>query len=151
MKLTSIDRHTVRRLYYHIRHNYFTLNNAVIALAAIVAIGWAWGAVSMMQRNYTLQRKLDAKQRELTLAALEVDTLKYQGRYYASPEYQDLAARESLGLANPGEKMLVLPPNSERAKKVDEEVSSNPSLRSTQSSNFQQWLDFFAGKNVPKT
>ncbi len=149
MKLTSINRHSIRRLWYHVRHNYFTLNNAVIALAAIVAIGWAYGSIAMMQRNYTLQRKLDDKQRELILANLEVDTLKFQGKYFASSEYQELSARENLGLANPGEKMLVLPPNSDRAKQVDAETTLSSTAGSGQPSNLEQWLDFFAGKNVP--
>lgn len=145
----QINRHTIRRVIYHVRYNYLTLNNAIIALAAVIAIGWAWGAVSMMQRNYVLQRNLDAKERELTLAQLEAETLRYQGRYYASTEYQELSARENLGLANPGEKMLILPENSEEAKKVGAPSSAVSTRSARQPSNFKQWLDFFAGEYSP--
>ena len=148
MKLTSINQHSFRRLWYHVRHNYFTLNNAVIALAAIIAISWAWGSIAMMQRNYTLQRALDAKERSLQLAQLEVDTLEYEGQYYRSAEYQELSAREHLGLANPGEKMLVLPENSDEAKQVDKSTDTT-TAQIQQVSNFEQWLNFFSGKNVP--
>lgn len=145
----SINQHSIRRVYYHVRHNYLTLNNAVILIATIIAIGWAWGAVSMMQRNYILQRNLDSKERELVLAQLEAETLEYQGRYYASTEYQELSARENLGLANPGEKLLILPENSDKAKQVDTPASVASAQPVGRPSNFQQWLDFFAGKNAP--
>ena len=149
MKLTSINRHSFRRLWYHIRHNYMTLNNAVIALAAVVAISWAWGSIAMMQRNYMLQRALDAKERSLVLAQLEVDTLQYEGQYYRSAEYQELSAREHLGLANPGEKMLVLPENSDKAKQLDEPSADVATVGQVRTSNFEQWLNFFSGNNVP--
>lgn len=149
MKLMPIDRHTIRRVYYHVRHNFFTLNNAVIVIATVVAISWVWGAVSMMQRNYVLQRNLNTKERELTLAQLEVETLQYQGRYYASTEYQELSARKDLGLANPGEKLLILPENSVKAKELDAPPTTMSVEPNLTPSNFEQWLDFFAGKNAP--
>lgn len=126
-----------------------TLNNAVIALAAVIAISWAWGSIAMMQRNYMLQRALDAKERALILAQLEVDTLRYEGQYYQSAEYQELSAREHLGLANPGEKTLVLPENSDRAKQLDEASGETATINQVRTSNFEQWLNFFSGNNVP--
>ena len=137
----------MRRLIYHIKHRYFTLNGIVIMIAAVIALGWAWGSVSVMQRNYTLQRNLDAKQRSLTLLELEVDTLEYEKHYYASAEYQELSAREHLGLASRGEKVLLLPPNSEAAKSFGEDTTVN-APRVTRPSNFEQWIDFLTGNNV---
>ena len=144
-----MDKHMLhmRRLIYHIKHRYFTLNGIVIMIAAVIALGWAWGSVSVMQRNYTLQRNLDAKQRSLTLLELEVDTLEYEKHYYASAEYQELSAREHLGLASRGEKVLLLPPNSETAKSFGEDTTVN-APRVTKPSNFEQWIDFLTGNNV---
>ena len=139
----------VRRLMYHIKHRYFNLNSIIIAIAAVIALGWAWGSVSVMQRNYALQRNLDAKQRELTLMKLEVDTLEYQKRYYASAEYQELSAREHLGLANKGEKVLLLPENTEAAKQFGTSTTV-AAPRQTAPSNFEQWIDFLSGGNVSK-
>ena len=150
MSTTTIY-HRYRRLAYHIKHRYMTLNNVVIAIAAVVTIAWAWGSVSMMQRNYQLQRKVDDKQRELTLTELEVQTLEYQKRYYGSAEYQELSARENLGLANPGEKMLNLPPNSDWAKKYDSDSTSrSTSAPRVQPSNAEQWIDFLLGNNIAR-
>jgi cell division protein FtsB len=137
-----------RRLAYYLKHRYVTLNNIVIAIAAVITIAWAWGSVSMMQRNYQLQRKLDDKQRELTLTELEVQTLEYQKRYYGSAEYQELSARENLGLANPGEKLLNLPPNSAWAKQYGKTAARSDAAVRVKPSNAEQWIDFLLGNNA---
>jgi hypothetical protein len=49
------------RLYYRIKNQYLTLNNIVIAVAFMIAAGWVWGSLSVMQRNYTLQQTLSRK------------------------------------------------------------------------------------------
>jgi cell division protein FtsB len=136
----------IRRLYYHLKHHYFTVNNAVIAIAVVVALSWAWGSIAMMQRNYALQRRLDAKERELVLTQLEVETLKYEQAYYQTREYQELAARRHLGLGKKGEKVLYLPENSQAAKDYGkEEAVSQPVVELT---NFEQWLNFLSGRNA---
>lgn len=137
----------LRRLAYHIKHRYFNLSSVVVAIAAVIGLGWAWGSVSVMQRNYTLQRSLDAKQRSLTLMELEVETLEYEKRYYASAEYQELSAREHLGLANKGEKVLILPENTPAAKQFGAEAAPAATAQA-QPSNVEQWLDFLLGNNL---
>lgn len=145
MKLKQIR---LRPLYYQLKHRYFTVNNAVIAVAAVVALSWAWGSIAMMQRNYELQRKLDGKERELLLTELEVDTLTYQQAYYQTEEYQELAARRYLGLAQPGEKVLNLPPNSQDVLEQDAEQRATPAAQVVRPTNFEQWLEFLSGQNI---
>lgn len=101
----------------------------------------------MMQRNYELQRKLDGKERELLLTQLEVDTLTYQRAYYQTEEYQELAARRYLGLAQPGERVLNLPPNSQDVLEQDSQQRT-PVAQAVQPTNFEQWLEFLSGQNV---
>lgn len=138
----------LRKAYYHLKHRYFTLNNLVAAIALFIAASWAWGSVELMQRNYGLQKELDAKKRELTLTELEMQTLAYQQRYYQSNEYRDLAAREHLGLVQKGEKVLILPPNSEAAKQYGKSKEVVPNLASVETpSNFEQWMNFLFGGN----
>ena len=127
-----------------------TLNNVVIAIALVIAASWAWGSVSVMQRNFTLQRNLEDLKRQQTLAELEVKTLQYQGAYYKSPEYQELTAREHFGLALPGEKLLVLPPNSKAATDGAASKDVTPVAAVPKQSNFQQWLDFLSGTNAKR-
>ncbi|MFZ1242822.1 MAG: hypothetical protein WAQ22_01625 [Candidatus Saccharimonas sp.] len=133
----------IRHIWYKIRHDYLQLNAIVLAVALLIAAYWAWESVSRMQLNYTQQRAIDAKQRELKLTELETETLQYQKNYYESDEYKDLAAREKLGLAAPGEKVLILPKNSLAASEPTEEKVV--SAKTTTASNFEQWIDFLFG------
>ena len=122
-----------------------TLNNVVLVVAFVIGANWAWGSIQMMQRNYTLQRTLDIKMREQTLAELENATLAFEKRYYESDEYKELAARKYLGLPDEGEKVLILPPT---APSETGEVSGGDDNSTMESrSNLKQWVDFLSGNN----
>ena len=136
-----------RKLYYHVRHRYLTMNNVVIGVALVIGASWAWGSIGMMQRNYDLQKEIDTKLRQEKLANLEVQTLAYEQRYYKSSEYQELAMRQRLGLATPGEKALILPPNSRAAKDAGKAFESHAAARTQPESNLQQWANFLFGGN----
>ncbi|MFZ1250168.1 MAG: hypothetical protein WAR37_01850 [Candidatus Microsaccharimonas sp.] len=136
----------IRKLIYHIRHRYLTFNNLVILTAFLIAAGWVWGSLQVMQRNYGLQKEVDQKRRELQLAELQKDSFALQNRYYTTNEYRELAARESLGLVMPGEKLLILPDNSEAAKNADKITNSTATVAvQEKSSNLEQWLNFLFG------
>ena len=137
----------IRRLYYHIRHHYFTMNNIVIGVALLIGASWAWSSIGAMQRNYDLQKTIDSKQRQLKLAELQTKNLQYEQRYYKSAEYQELEVRKRLGLANPGENVLLLPPNSEQAKNADAVLTKKVTATLEPVSNFQQWMNFLFGGN----
>lgn len=137
----------IRRLYYHVRHKYFTLNNVVIAIAFMIAAGWVWGSLGVMQRNYDLQKDLDYKKRQLQLAQLETTSLELEGRYYKTQEYQELAVRQDLGLGLPGESVLILPANTQAAKDADNVTQAQVSAPTQQVSNFTQWMNFIFGAN----
>lgn len=140
----------IRKIYYHIRHRYLTMNNVVVGIALVVGASWAWASVGVMQRNYNLQKEVDAKQRQEKLAELETQNLAFQQKYYKSSEYQELAVRERLGFASPGEKVLILPPNSQAAKTADVSLGKKTATTVEPTSNFQQWMNFLFGGNKDK-
>lgn len=139
------------KLTLHLWRRYGTMNNIVIAGALLVAASWAWGSVTTMQRNFALQREVDAKRRELVLTELEVQMLKYQQNYYKSDEYKELAAREHLGLVLPGERVLLLPPNSDEVTRADAQAAQvmqvTPGV-ALAASNFEQWVSFLSGASA---
>lgn len=137
----------IRKFIYHIRHKYLTFNNLVILTAFLIAAGWLWGSLQAMQQNFTLQKEVDYKKRQLQLAELQKDSLELQKRYYETNEYKELAARESLGLVMPGEKVLILPENSESAKEADSKktASTGETVAVDKTSNLEQWLNFLFG------
>lgn len=136
----------IRKLFYHLRHRYFTTNNIVILAAALLAISWAWGSIGMLQRNYMLQHEIDSKNQQLKLIQLQTDTLQYEQNYYKSTEYKELAARQRLGLAYPGEKVLILPPNSAGATALDTTRTTAPTSQA-KPSNQEQWVNLLFGAN----
>ena len=139
----KINIRRLRPLLYHIKHNYLTLNNVVIAIAFIIAAGWVWGSLAAMQRNYTLQKAVDFKKQQLQLVQLQTANLQLQQRYYQTGEYQELAARQSLNLALPGERLLILPPNSQQA--IDEDKEKTAAVTAIVTSNLEQWVNFLFG------
>ena len=126
------------------------MNNVVLAIAVIITVSWAWASVQAVQRNYALQREVDDKYRQQQLIELETETLRYEQRYYQSREYQALEAKRRLGLAEPGEKVLVLPPNSEAAKAFDQQGESTivaVPAGAPAPPPLEQWINFLFGGN----
>ncbi len=144
---SSMPKIHIRKIVYTIRHRYLTFNNLVILVAFLIAAGWVWGSLQVMQRNYGLQKEVDYKRRQLQLAELQRDNLKLQNRFYTTNEYKELALRDSLGLVMPGEKILVLPDNSEAAKAADavDPNSNSDAVSQETTSNLEQWLNFLFG------
>ena len=139
---------TLRAQIYALRHKYFTFNNLVMVVAFLIAAGWVWGSLQAMQRNYSLQKEVDHKRRLLQLTELQKESLELQKRYYQTNEYKELAARESLGLVMPGERVLILPKNSEAVLEADKaatKATNTPVQLTPESSNLEQWLNFLFG------
>ncbi len=136
----------IRKLIYTVRHKYLTFNNVVIAVAFLVAASWAWGSLQAMQRNFALQKEVDQKRRILALTELQKESLELEKRYYQTDEYRELAARETLGLVMPGERVIILPANSPDVVAADK-AAANPSAlpAQQQTSNMEQWLNFLFG------
>lgn len=129
------------------------MNNVVLIVAALIAISWAWASVQAVQRNYQLQREVDDKRRQLALAELQTATLEFEQRYYKSREFQSLEAKRRLGLAEPGEKVVVLPPNTDAAKALDKNQQPTTFTLTNDGPTpppFQQWMNFLLGGNNPQ-
>jgi len=137
----------IRRLYYKFKTDYLTLNNVVIFVALVIAGNWVWGSLTMMQRNFTLQKELDDKSRQLIVAQLDTDNAKLEQRYYQTDEYKELAVRQQLGLVTPGESVLILPPNSTAVKAADKTTTTSAVIKPVPISNFSQWMNFLFGTN----
>ena len=76
---------------------------------------------------------------------VEVETAELENEYYRSNEYQELMARKYADKQLPGEKMVVMPENSEEARqkhkiiKVDENGEKNTK---EEYSNPEKWINF---------
>ena len=136
----------IRKIYYHFVHDFLTVNNAVIVFALIIASSWVWGSLQMMQRNYSLQRELDDKKRQLMIAQLDTENAKLEQRYYKTKEYQELAVREKLGLVATGESVLILTGDANYKEVASEDAKTTQKKQDIESwSNFRQWMNFLFG------
>ena len=127
----------IRRAKYKVSKDWFTIDNLIMVCALIIAAAWIWGSISAMERNYKLQLQLEIKNREKIISEI-----KYKNQYLKSDEYQELAARENLGLVNPGEHVLILSkyPENKEKRLVDQKKDSN----------FVQWMNFIFGGSAKK-
>lgn len=125
--------------YQHLKH-YATIQNGAVVLAFLIAIGWVWGTVTTLQRNFEFQQQVDALDQEVELMKLENENLTFQKRYLRSDEFLELSARQRLNKASPGEHLVILPSSS--AIKDMPKVSSSAS-KVIEPSNFSQWMRFF--------
>jgi cell division protein FtsB len=124
--------------------SFATLNNGVLVVAILIASTWVWSTIEAIQHNFTLQQQVDALAQQIAVEELQNKTLQLQKAYYASDQYLELSARERLGVANPGEKLLVLPPNT--VKPLSHVVAPSNDVPITTRSNFAQWMYFLFGK-----
>ena len=131
-----------KRLLYRVRHDYLTLNNVVVGVALCIALSWAWGSISAMQRNYELQQMVDRKRQQVELETLRVTLLEYESKYYESAEYLDLAVRQRLGLGAPGERQIIVGSTDDT---TPETSTARTTSEAQKESNFQQWMNFLFG------
>jgi cell division protein FtsB len=121
-----------------------TLNNAVLLVALLIASTWVWSTIEAIQHNFKLQQQVDALTQQIAVEELQNKTLELQRAYYSSDQYLELSARERLGLAQPGEKVVILPPNT--VKPLEQTTAKQTEDTISQRSNFAQWMYFLFGK-----
>lgn len=121
-----------------------TLNNAVLIVALLIASTWVWSTIEAIQHNFKLQQQVDALSQQIAVDELQNKTLELQRAYYNSDQYLELSARERLGLAMPGEKVLILPANT--VKPVEQTQPQVTDTGIADRSNFAQWMYFLFGK-----
>lgn len=127
------------------KHDFLTIENIVLLLAIVLCLAWTYQSIMAMSRNWELSEKLTTERKELELLTIENEAAELENEYYRSNEHQELMARKYLDKQLPGEKMVVLPENSEEArsrhKKVEQVVEEK-----TDYSNFENWMKFLFPK-----
>ena len=131
-----------KRLSYRVRHGRISADTIMGAILVIACLSWAWGSISAISRNWELAQRLDARQKELKLIQLEVETMELENEYLRSEEYQELAARHQQNKLLPGEQMVYLSDNTPAAREKYKEIESP---EPTPPSNLEQWFSFLFG------
>ncbi|SRR6266404_1182193 len=130
------------------------VRNIVLYIFGIVVLAIAWSGAKTVQNNYDLQKKITLLQQQNNLLWLENGNTYLQNQFYQTNEYLELSARQNLGLAAPGEQVLIVPP-SVAAKYVDPSLDMTkvnsqaepPDSRPKYAKNLESWRDFLLGRN----
>ncbi len=131
-----------RRVKYWLTRN-MTVNRFLILAFILLCLNWTYSAIISLSRNWQLEQRLAAKQREAKILELEVETIELENQYLSSEEYQELAARDKANKIMPGESLVYLPKNSEAAK--TKHATEAVATAYVEPSNFHQWLSFLFG------
>ena len=109
--------------------------------------------VKTIQTNYELQKRVAVLEEQNKVLKLQNENTALKNKYFETDKYLELAARQSLGLAAPGEKVLLI--SKEVAlkyvdQKLFEKIILQPPVdkRSKIVRNFHEWRDFLLGRRV---
>lgn len=133
------------RIVYHLKYRYHLREVVTIVLIALAIFWFFWGSVNAMQKNYMLRKVVADKERVLELTKLQVQTLEYEQKYLQSNEYKELSVRDKFGKGLPGEKIVMLPPNTPN---TDDETKPEVAQATPKQSNPSQWMNFLFGGNA---
>ena len=134
---------SLRRLFYRLKHDYFSFDNIIFVVAVLLCFFWTYSSIVAMSRNWELSQKIATKEREKALLELEVATIELENEYYKSVEYQELSARAKEDKKLEGENLVYLPENSETARNKYK-IAANEA-ENEEPTNFSQWMLFLFG------
>lgn len=130
------------------------VRNIVLYIFGIVVLAIAWSGARTVQSNYDLQKQIVKLRQENEVLSLQNGNASLQNEFYKTNEYLELSARQNLGLAAPGEKVLVVP-QAVALKYVDNSLiptqqngQSALDTRSKYAKNLEDWRDFLLGRKL---
>lgn len=91
----------------------------------IVAIYMVIALTTSEYNSYKIEQYIKEFEAENQALLEENNTLNDKYEYFTSPEYQEKIAKQNFGLVNPGEKVLIIPENSNMT--AEEEFQNNVS------------------------
>lgn len=131
------------------------IRNVGLYIFGIVVLAIAWSGAKTVQNNYGLQKQISTLQQQNTVLWLQNSNSYLQNQFYQTNEYLELSARQNLGLAAPGEKVLIIPQDV-AMKYIDPSLKVTPASasagttpnQSKYSKNLEDWRDFLLGRKL---
>ena len=144
----------IRRYYNHpVVAQLRDVRSLGLIIFACIAVLVSLSGVKAIQSNYKLQQQISQLQQENDIQRLKNDNQRLKNKYYNTPQYLELAARQNFGLAAPGEKELIVPKEVALAQVkgiIPVSTDMTPVLATVVDAkqpfyqrNLQAWLNFF--------
>lgn len=126
----------------------------VVFVSIILLISWSGARV--IQTNYALERQVQQIRQQNDLQRIKNTNLSLQNKYYDTPQYREVTARQNYGLAKPGETVVSIPHGVAMrytVKPLDSGHSTSSRGGSLQDAplwqrNLTAWTDFFMHRTV---
>jgi cell division protein FtsB len=127
--------------------------NIALYIFGVIVLAIAWSGAKTVQSNYELQKQITELKQQNQLLALGNGNTFLQNQFYQTNSFLELSARQNLGLASPGEQVLVVP-RSTAMEYVDPQLAAafSPAqttpkdTRSKFVKNLEAWRDFLLGR-----
>ncbi|HEX5448066.1 MAG TPA: septum formation initiator family protein [Candidatus Saccharimonadales bacterium] len=131
------------------------VRNIGLYIFGIIVLAIAWSGAKTVQSNYDLQKQIATLRQQNAVAKLQNENIALQNQFYKTDEYLELMARQNLGLAAPGEKVLIVP-KTVALKHIDNSLVTQPATaqpsapddRPTYVKNLEAWRDFLLGRQT---
>jgi cell division protein FtsB len=130
----------------------FDARNIGLYIFGLVVLAIAWSGAKTVQSNYQLQKQIATLKQQNQVLWLQNDNIYLQNQYYKTDQYQELSARQNLGLAAPGEKVMLVPKNvalrytDPSLEPAAPAVASAADKRPAYEKNLEAWRDFLLGR-----
>lgn len=128
---------------------YFETQNVALYIFAIIVLAITWSGMKTIQTNYQLQKQISTLQQQNSVLQLQNQNAALKNQYYQTNAYLDLAARQDLGLAAPGETVMLISKNV-ALKYVDQSLappsSASNDNRPQYIKNLDDWRNFLLGR-----
>ena len=128
--------------------------NFGLIIFTLIILAITWSGVKTIQTNFDLQKKIATIEQQNTITDLQNANIKLQNEYFKSDQYLELAARQQLGLAAPGETVWLVPEKvAMRYVNPDLTLGDTPSKTTTDNhsklvKNLLAWRDFLLGHKL---
>jgi cell division protein FtsB len=130
------------------------VRNIALYIFGLIVLAIAWSGAKTVQNNYELQKQAASLKQQNQVLSLQNSTTYLQNQFYQTNVYLELSARQNLGLAAPGEQVLVVP-KAVAMKYVDPTLAKKQPVlqdepidtRSNYIKNLEAWRDFLLGRS----
>ena len=132
------------------------IRNIGLYVFGVIVLAMTWSGIKTVQTNYELQKQINTLKGQNAVIQLQNQNAALQNQFLRTDQYLELAARQNLGLAAPGEKIMLVPKNV-AMKYVDQSLlpasavsinTTSSDKRSKYAQNLEDWRDFLLGRKI---
>lgn len=122
-------------------------------MMAIIIVGFCMIAYMLysltlaIYRNYSINTHIENFEKNNAQLQQENEAEFKSYAYFNSAEYKDKMAKQNLGLVNPGEKVIVIPPSARVEVFELDDLAAEKERKLERMSNFSRWWEFFFVEN----